>query len=513
MDNLKTISLKDKVISPHILELVSQEIAAYYRFIPFDLQNNLLKVAIADPDDLSALEALKIVAQRNDFEIELYKIDEAGFEKALKYYDSLKQEVGQALTTLEQELSKKELTKQDAKQQTMLLAQEAPITKMVAVILKHAVDGNASDIHIEGTEKDIRVRYRVDGVLNTSLILPKKVQPAIVSRIKILSNLKIDEQRKPQDGRFQANINNRNIDFRVSTLPTANGEKVVMRVLDKSLGLQKLEDLGLLKGRNLANINHASKKPYGMILITGPTGSGKSTTLYAILKILNQEGVNIITLEDPVEYYIDGLNQSQIRPDIGYTFASGLRSILRQDPDIIMVGEIRDRETAELAVHAALTGHVVLSSLHTNNALGAIPRLIDMGIEPFLLASALNIVVGQRLVRKISETEGFIEMPLVMEKMINQELDKIPLEQKQELKIELKKKLPKAKNLQGRVGIFETLLMTHGLEKIIIENATESAIQAEARDQGMTSMRQDGIIKVLQGVTTLEEVLRTTDET
>ena len=512
MNNLEIVSLKDKIISPSTLKYASEEAAAFYRFIPFELRENKLKVAMADPDDLASLEALKIIAQRNNFKIEIYKISEKDFLLALKKYDSLKEEVEQALTSLEQELAKKKIDKEEVVQKSILLAQEAPITKMVAVILKHAVDGNASDIHIESTEKDLRARFRVDGVLHTSLILPKKVRPAIVSRIKILSNLKIDEQRKPQDGRFRANVNNRNIDFRVSTMPTSNGEKVVMRVLDKSVGVQSLEKLGL-RGRNLENIKQAIKKPYGMILITGPTGSGKSTTLYAVLKILNQEGVNIVTLEDPVEYYIDGLNQSQIRPEIGYTFASGLRSILRQDPDIIMVGEIRDKETAQLAVHAALTGHIVLSTLHTNSAVGAISRLTDMGIEPFLLASCLNIVIGQRLVRKISEKQGFIDLPPAMVKMIAQELEKIPLEQKKELNIKFENKLPKAKNLQGRIGIFEALTMASSLENIIINNPTETNIQKEAVNQGMISMRQDGIIKVLQGITTLEEVLRTTDET
>src|SRR4029077_5863514 len=278
--------------------------------------------------------------------------------------------------------------------------EEAPIIKIVEVILSNAIEANASDIHIEPSEKDVRVRYRIDGILHTSLMLPKSVQPSIVTRIKILSNLKIDESRLPQDGRFHMDTGKKSVDLRVSILPLIYGEKIVMRILDKSTKAPTLDQLGV-RGRGLNWITENIKKTHGIFLITGPTGSGKSTTLYSILSILNTPTVNIITLEDPVEYFIEGVNQSQINPDIGLTFASGLRSILRQDPNIVMVGEIRDKETAEIAVHAALTGHLLFSTLHTNNSIGAMPRLIDMGIEPFLLVASVNVVAAQRLVRKI----------------------------------------------------------------------------------------------------------------
>ncbi len=295
----------------------------------------------------------------------------------------------------------KEKDSEDGKKREEVL-KDAPVTKLVQVIISHAIEGHASDIHIEPMDHDYRVRYRVDGVLHVSLILPKGIGPVVISRIKILANLKIDEKRKPQDGRFRLVSGGKEIDFRVSTLPVIDGEKIVLRILDKEEGVSNIASLGLMGSAN-ENMMLAIKETYGMILLTGPTGSGKSTTLYALLKILNNEERNIITLEDPIEYELEGLNQSQIKPEIGYTFASGLRTILRQDPNIIMVGEIRDAETAELAVHAALTGHLMFSTLHTNTAIGAIPRLIDMGIEPFLLSSSLRLVAAQRLVRKICE--------------------------------------------------------------------------------------------------------------
>lgn len=511
MPEIKSVSLKGQTLAPELLQLVPQEVARFYNFVPFEKQDNILKIAITDPANINALEALKFVAQRYNLQTELYKIDSREFQEVIKQYESFKGEVKKALQVLETEKEKESSKAVDStdKDQIRRLAQEAPITKMVGVILKHAVEGKASDIHVEGTDKDLRVRFRVDGVLYTSLMLPKKVQPAVVSRIKILSNLKIDEQRKPQDGRLQTAINNREIDFRVSTFPTVNGEKVVMRVLDKTAGLNSLEELGL-EGRNLKVIDQAIKKPYGMILITGPTGSGKSTTLYALLKILNQEGVNIITLEDPVEYYMDGINQSQVKPEIGYTFASGLRSILRQDPDIIMVGEIRDKETAELAVHAALTGHIVLSTLHTNSAVGAVPRLMDMGIESFLLTSALNIVIAQRLVKRIKKLGKIVSVNPAVKEIIEKELAQMPEDQKKDLKLEFNGSLPKDSELKGRIAIYETLVMTPNLEKIILENQPEQAIIDEAGKQGMMSMKQDGIAKILKNITTLEEVLRVT---
>ncbi|MFH1392599.1 MAG: GspE/PulE family protein [bacterium] len=495
------IELKNRAISTEILKQVPYESAVFYQFIPFEQEANKLKVALVNPDNITTLEALKFIGQRHHVQTEIYKIEPQDFQKALKQYASLGKEVEKALETLETELQKKPTIEEAEKIER--LAEEAPITKMVAVILRHAAEGNASDIHIEPTKKDLRVRFRLDGILHTSLLLPKKIHQAIVSRIKILANLKIDEQRKPQDGRFQTNIMSRDIDFRVSTMPTADGEKAVLRLLDPNTGVQTLPKLGLF-GRNLQIIENNLKKPYGMILITGPTGSGKSTTLYAMLKILNKEGVNIVTLEDPIEYRIEGINQSQIKPEIGYTFASGLRSILRQDPDVIMVGEIRDKETAELAVHAALTGHIVLSTLHTNNAIGAVPRLIDMGVEPFLIPPSVNLIISQRLVRRISKKGNLTPLPIQAKKMFEKELKGID--------IKIPAELPKPAEYHGRIGIFEVLEVTSNLEKIIIDKATERALSAEAEAQGMTTVKQDGIIKIMNGITSLEEVLKAVEE-
>ena len=360
----------------------------------------------------------------------------------------------------------------------------------------------------------------MDGVLHTSLFLPKDVHSAIISRIKILSNLKIDETRIPQDGRFHTFIDKKKIDFRVSTLPTTTGEKVALRVLDPSIGLGGFSDLGLY-GYNLKTLEKGIEKPFGMVLITGPTGSGKTTTLYAILNALNKEGVNIISLEDPIEYYIEGINQSQIRPEIGYTFASGLRHILRQDPDVIMVGEIRDEETAGLAIHAALTGHIVLSTLHTNNAVGVIPRLIDMGVSSFLLPPSLNLAIAQRLVKRLCEQckKQVSASPQVAD-IIEQELNKLSL--KKEERAERKKpykiyqaqgcKFCGQRGTKGRIALFEMIKITSEMEEIIIKNPTESAIEKEAQRQGMTTMKQDGVLKVLEGVISFEEMVKAVED-
>jgi len=391
---------------------------------------------------------------------------------------------------------------------------------MVAVILRHAVDGNASDVHIEPEEKQLRIRFRMDGTLYSSLFLPLHTHPSIVARIKILSNLRIDENRIPQDGRFSARIDNKNIDFRVSTFPTKLGEKVVIRVLDPNEGLKSYQDIGLISN-NLRLVREAIKRPFGMILATGPTGSGKTTTLYSILQELNKPEVNVVTLEDPIEYYVPGINQSQIRPEIGYDFSQGLRHVVRQDPDIIMVGEIRDEESASLATQAALTGHIVLSTLHTNNAIGIIPRLIDMKIKPFLLPATLNIGIAQRLSHRLCPFCKEKVRPLKeLEKMIVSELSLLPEQVKREVKIPeiiyvyKPKGCPKCNNKgeKGRLGIFEVLKMTPDLEKIIVEDPTELKISAEVKRQGMISMRQDGIIKAINGDISIEEVFRVSEE-
>ena len=391
--HLPYVDLRQQALPKDALALLSRENLEHYRFLPFVKQKNILKVALTDPADLQALEALEVFAQKNKFRIELYLASPGSYQEAIRRSRGIAGEVSEALEVIKEKEGKDVKVKAaEEAQQEKKIAPEAPITKIVDVIIQHAIAARASDIHIEPQENDLRIRYRIDGVLHSSLIVPKVVHPAIVSRIKILSNLKIDEQRVPQDGRFHMDIDRRSIDFRVSTLPTVSGEKVVMRILDKSSGVPTLEELGMT-GMKLARLTENITKAHGMLLVTGPTGSGKSTTLYAVLNILNKIGVNIVTLEDPVEYFIGGINQSQINPDVGLTFASGLRSILRQDPNIIMVGEIRDKETAELAVHSSLTGHLVFSTLHTNDAIGAIPRLLDMGIEAFLLTASANSVL------------------------------------------------------------------------------------------------------------------------
>ncbi len=391
---------------------------------------------------------------------------------------------------------------------------------MVAVILRHAVDGGASDIHIEPEEKQMRVRFRMDGNLFSSLFLPIHTHAPIVARIKILSNLRIDETRIPQDGRFGAKIDNKSIDFRVSTFPTKLGEKVVIRVLDPTENLKSYEEIGLSK-YNLVVLKESVSKPFGLILATGPTGSGKTTTLYTILRELNKPDVNVVTLEDPIEYFIPGVNQSQVRPEIGYDFSQGLRSVVRQDPDIIMVGEIRDEESASLATHAALTGHIVLSTLHTNNAIGSISRLIDMKVKPFLVPATLNIAIGQRLahtlcpyckqkVRPVKEVENEII------RQLNDLPEKIRsyFELPKEIFVYKPKGCPKCnmKGEKGRVGVFEVLKMTPELERIIIEDYSTANIAAETKKQGMITMRQDGLIKALEGIISVEEAFRVTEE-
>jgi type IV pilus assembly protein PilB len=391
---------------------------------------------------------------------------------------------------------------------------------MVLVILRHAIEGRASDIHIEPGREKLIIRFRLNGILYPSLSLPLKVHPSIVARIKILSGLKIDENRIPQDGRFSAKINNGDVDFRVSTFPTLYGEKVELRILDPSAGAKSFEELGLT-GRNLEVVKEAIKKPYGMILFTGPTGSGKTTSQYAILRILNQDSVNIVTLEDPIEYSIGGINQSQVRPEIGYTFAHGLRQILRQDPNIIMVGEIRDEETANLAVNAALTGHIVLSTLHTNSSVGVVPRLIDMGVRPFLIPSTLRVVIAQRLIRtlcpkckiKIRPTEK-------IRSYILERLRSMPVSVKKDTKIEDPLLIYQAKGCDacgstgyaGRIGLFEVLSMSNELAELVQKNPVENLIFKAAQKQGMLTMEQEGILKILAGQTTIEEIARATEE-
>jgi len=518
---LEFIDLKDSKVPPEVLKQIPEETAVFYKFVPFEKSGNILKVAMVNPDDLQAQEALRFLAARRGLQVKIYVVTQNDLENIAKQYRSLRGEVDLALKALESELGTKPTDKGKIQQEAKRIVAEAPITKIVAVIVRHATEGRASDIHIEAMEDNVRVRFRVDGVLYTGLFLPKNIHSAVVARIKILCHMRIDENRVPQDGRFSTVISDRKIDFRVSTLPTTTGEKVVMRILDPKGGALSFTELGIV-GDNARLLESAIDQPFGLILTTGPTGSGKTTTQYSVLHILNNEEVNIISLEDPVEYYVEGVNQSQVRPEIGYTFASGLRHILRQDPDVIMVGEIRDQETAELSIHAALTGHLVLSTLHTNDAVGVIPRLIDMGIQPFLLPSTLLLVVAQRLVRRLCvQCRQSIDPPAPLKQVIATELIDIRerLKTKALPEVLIKNTALKVysapgckycgnKGSRGRIGIYEMLKMTKELEKIIIEKPMESVIGQEAKRQGMLTMKQDGILKALEGLVSLEEVLK-----
>lgn len=518
-ENLK-VPLK-KVMAGEVpfetLELIPEETARYYKMIPLAKRGNILEVGMVYPEDLTSQEALQFLVREKNLESRVFLIFPTTFENLLRQYRALKKEVGKALEELETELKAEKLAR-PTPAEIERLVEEAPISKAVAVILRYAIEGKASDIHIEPTRDKLRIRFRFLGSLYTSILLPVKAHPAIVSRIKILSNLKIDETRIPQDGRFTAEIEGREVDFRVATFPTTLGEKVAIRILDPILGLKKFEELGL-SGRNFEVVKKTIQRPYGMILAVGPTGCGKTTTLYAVLQILNKEGVNIVTLEDPVEYFIEGINQSQIRPEIGYDFVRGLRHVVRQDPDIIMVGEIRDSETASLATHAALTGHIVLSTLHTNNALGVIPRLIDLGIQPFLISPTLSLAIAQRLVRRLCDKcKKKVKPKTEIQNLISKEMAELPEEIKKETKLKKPFYVFEArgckdcdqKGFVGRIAIFEILEMTKELAEIILKEPSEAKILEEAKRQRMITMRQDGILKVLDGITTIEEVLKET---
>jgi type IV pilus assembly protein PilB len=477
---------------------------------------------MVDSHDINALNALRFVAEKEKMEIEAYLVSEKVFNEITSFYSGPSEVIKKAVKSFKEDVAFDSEAEEKKEEKKKEILKDAPVAKLVQVIISHALEGRASDIHIEPMEGNYRVRFRVDGILHISLILPKEIGPAVISRIKILANLKIDEKRKPQDGRFRMIMGKRGIDFRVSTLPVIEGEKIVMRILDKDAGVVSEEQLGL-SGTALTNVNRAIQETYGMVLITGPTGSGKSTTLYALLKILNNEERNIITLEDPIEYYIEGLNQSQIKPEIGYTFASGLRSILRQDPNVIMVGEIRDAETAELAVHAALTGHLMFSTLHTNTAIGAIPRLIDMGIEPFLLSSSLRMVIAQRLVRKICEgCKEKEEIPESIKQKILEQIKDIPEKELKEYGVDLSKGMNfyhgkgcdkcNGTGLTGRLAIFEAVPVNDKIKDIIVEHkGSEDLITKEREAMKLLTIKQDGILKILKGITTIEEVERVTE--
>ncbi len=524
---LPFLSEAPKKIEKAIISFVPEDAARKYRMGVFAKEGDTIRIAMADPEDFEALNMLRFLAEKEQLNIEVHLASMETIEALFKQYSGTDRALKDAISSLKKDESigvslESEGTEKSVSALDQEVIQDAPIARLVEAIVKHAMDGRASDIHIEPAEEGYRVRFRIDGLLHSSLVFPNQVGRAVVSRIKILSNLKIDEKRKPQDGRFRATQDGKTVDLRVSTLPVVEGEKVVMRVLDKSDNIVDFKKMGLW-GRNGEVLRTRIMEPYGIILMTGPTGSGKSTTLYSFLQILNQEERNIITLEDPVEYSIAGINQSQVKPEIGYTFASGLRSILRQDPNVIMVGEIRDGETAELAIHAALTGHLVLSTLHTNSAIGAIPRLVDMGIEPFLLASSLRVVAAQRLVRRVCpDCREEDEITPKLRKKLQETVDALPASEVKKYDYDPVKGVALYRGAgcdtcgntgyKGRIAIYEALEVTDEVKRIITdERGNEGKLILEAKKQNMLSIRDDGILKAFQGLTTLAEVERVTE--
>ncbi len=508
-------------IAPDLFSLIPRETSRTYRVAPLARSADMLVVGMVDPEDLRAQEALRFIAKRERINLGVYLIAPEDLEAVLSRYAAEEEKRGarephNAPPAASAPAGSRAKGSGEGASRTVV-SEEAPAIKRVAEFLKQAVERKASDIHFEPGRSRMRVRMRVDGALAEVASLPLEMHPSVLSRLKVLSNLKIDETRIPQDGRFRGTFFDRDIDFRISTFPTPQGEKAAVRVLDPHVGFRTLGELGIA-GRTLEQIEAGLRKPYGAILLTGPTGSGKTTTLYALMRILNKESVNIVSLEDPVEYSIDGINQSQIKPEIGYDFASGLRQILRQDPDVIMIGEIRDRETAALSVHAALTGHIVLATLHTNNSLGVVPRLLDLGVPPFLLPSALNLMMAQRLLLRLCENCRKPSDPsLEAAAIIKAELNRLPESVRQAHKTI---KVFKAagcekcnkKGTLGRIGIFEVLEMTPELASAMETGTTEAKLLSEARRQGMITLRQDGILKALQGIVSIDEVLRETEE-
>ncbi len=514
-------NLAGQKIPFEILKYIPEESAKYYRFVPLGIKDSILEVGIVDPENMQARDAIAFISSRLNLPFKLYLISESDFNNVLGQYQNLSGEVNKALQELDMELSDSQMPdelmkalssvpKKEEKQETKLV-EEAPITKIVAVIIRHAIDGNASDIHIEPVEGKVRVRFRVDGILHTSLLLPSAVSESIVSRIKIVTNMKLDEKRKPQDGRFTARIEGRQIDFRVSTFPTYFGEKVVLRILDSETGLRKLTELGMSQ-KHLEVVKRVLQRPYGLVLLTGPTGSGKTTTLYSMLNELDREIYNVISLEDPVEYKMVGVNQSQVRPEISYDFASGLRSILRQDPDIIMVGEIRDKETAQLAIQAALTGHMVFSTLHTNDSIGVIPRLVDMGVDPYLIAPTLVLAVAQRLVRKTCpDSKEAIPIEGSVKMMIDKQFNDMPTAFRSKIQIpaNVYKAVPSSTcpaGTKGRIAVFEILEIDRDMEKVILTNPVDTEIYKVARGKGFNTIKEDALLKAFEGIIPFEEV-------
>lgn len=495
-------------LSQDVLNHIPQDSAVHYRVVPLGIEDNIIHVGASNPDDLQMREALNFISGKNNLTYKLFYMLDSEVSQLQQFYANLKGDVGDALESLESELdaeiaANSEESLEQAKEDMEHIEEDAPVTKIVATILRYAVDGSASDIHIEPTPQKIGVRFRVDGALASSLELPKNVHMAVVARVKILSSMRLDERRKPQDGRFSATFDNRKIDFRVSVLPTNHGEKVVMRILDTGKGVLTLEDSGI-SAHNMDIIKRVVKEPYGIILISGPTGSGKSTTLRGMIGQVDTQTENVMSLEDPIEYNLEGVSQSQVRPEIGYTFATGLRAALRQDPDIIMVGEIRDKETAQLAIQAALTGHLVLSTIHTNNAVGVIPRLIDMGVDPYLIAPTLKLAIAQRLAKTLCDGTGKEEkIDSTTQKMIDSTFSTLPEKYhdripKNDTILHPEPSPRCSTGLKGRTAVSEVLEIDEHMQELIARNASEEEFLQAARKNGFISLHEDAIIKMLR---------------
>lgn len=505
--------LSGKLISPEILDLFPETLARRYVALPFELdkENGVLSVAMSDPLDLASINFLE---KRTQKKIKPFYASGAAIKESIDHYYS--KDLGAVVSqALKESPSETEVfTGRDSNSAIGTeVIRDTPVAKIVERLLEYAINSRASDVHIEPLDENTRVRFRIDGVLHDESVLPSEIHDAIISRVKILSDLKIDERRIPQDGRFTFKTDTNEIDVRVSTLPTIHGEKLVLRLLRKSGGVPSFSELGL-RGSALKNLEIAILRPHGVIVVCGPTGSGKTTTLYSVLTKVNSTKINIVTLEDPVEYYIAGVNQVQINPLAGLTFATGLRSFLRQDPNIILVGEIRDQETTDLAIQAALTGHLVFSTLHTSNAAGAIPRFLDLGAEPFLLASSLNAVLGQRILRKICPScRETVMPPEILVADIKNVLGRLLPEEKAQPGM---LQLYRGKGCQecegtgflGRIGIFEVLPISDGVSKLILSHTDANEVERKAIEEGMITMKQDGYLKAIEGVTTIEEVLR-----
>ncbi|OIO29589.1 hypothetical protein COX93_03265 [Candidatus Nomurabacteria bacterium CG_4_10_14_0_2_um_filter_30_12] len=522
---VKKIDTKD--MSFDVLKYIPEDAAKHYGFVPIELKDGVLEMGILDGENSQAVDALQFISAKLGIPFKIFLISNSDYKSIIEIYKGVAVQVEEALEEFDQD-KKDEKSLNEAKNlndeikdaklgEETKIVEDAPVIKIVAVMLRNAIEGNASDIHIENTGEKVKVRFRVDGTLHTSIVLPSNVYNGIVARIKILAKLRLDEKRKPQDGSFSTTLNGHKIDFRVSTMPAYYGEKVVIRILDAEKGVKSLDKLGLSK-RNLEMLREAITRPYGLILITGPTGSGKSTTLYSMMNELDKESSNIVSLEDPVEYHMPDINQSQMMPEIGYTFASGLRSILRQDPDVIMVGEIRDKETAQLAIQAALTGHLVLSTLHTNNAIGAIPRLIDMGVDPYLIAPTLILSVAQRLAKMTCPaSRKLVSIDPSIKLQIENEMKDLPEEFKSQIEIknEMYDTVPSQEcpsGTRGRIAIYEMFNVSKEMQKVILKNPIDSEIYKVARNDGMLLMREDAMLKALDGIIPYKEVFNFTNE-